>query len=200
MPTKKQNEKNSNKHPNPKQLEIEKGIEYFYQRVDLQKIAYSVFHKYGPEDSLLNWEDVFSESIIRLMGSFEKGRFKNKAKLSTYFWSICFNYCQEISRKQSSKEEMPLDIFEDFIDQMIEDDERKLIVDIVLKQEPKCKRIFELLFFKEKPTRMDDIAPEVGLKGGRSVSTIYGRCKKKLIQALMKSKDLSPLISRFFKP
>ena len=97
------------------------------------------------------------------------------------------------------KEEVPSDIFEDFMDQLIEEDERQLIMNIVLKQEPKCKRIFELLFFQDKPTKMDEIAPEVGLKGGRSVSTIYGRCKKKLIQSLVKSKGLNSLISRFFK-
>ncbi len=199
MPDKKQNEIFTNEHCSIPKASLEETMGKFYHRQDLQKIAFTVYQKYGVGVSTLSWEDVFSEALLRLVLSIKTKRFKGKAKITSYFWSICFNYCKEMKRKERGKEMIEADLFVDPISGFIQEEEKALLLEVLARQTAKCQRIFELLFFEDNPPKMSEIADEINLNGGRSVSTTFGRCKKQLIKAIKKVRELNDLVSRILK-
>ena len=83
---------------------LKEGMAYFYDRKDLRRIANSIHKKMLKEQShMLDWRDIFSEALHRLVKSLVEGKYQGKGKLSSYFYRICLNYCYELVRKDQLK-------------------------------------------------------------------------------------------------
>ncbi len=173
------------------------GMELLYMRNDLQRIAFRVYEKYGARLNDVSWQDLFCESIVRLVNSIQLGRFRGTSKLSSYFAKICSNCCSEFVRKRQGLSSVK---YEEVIhpDKGFASEELKGILQVIMdQQDSRCRKIFELLFFASEPWQMEDIARETGLNGSRSAITTYYRCKKKLIAFIEKQPELAALIKSY---
>ncbi len=181
------------------ELSMSKTIESLYWRSDLRKIAFKIFRLYQRNLDYLSWEDVYFESLIRLVISMQQGRFEQRSKVSSYYKQICRNYCSELVRKNRAVQQ------EDEENSWVVNPERLVISDeiaevlrtLLQQQSEKCLKMFELLFFYPKAWEMTDIAREVGLNGARSAITTYHRCKKKLIAQIEDNVQLKQLLQSY---
>lgn len=176
---------------------LARAIEGIYLRKDLRKTAFSVFQKYKNTLALFEWEDIFGESIIRMVLSVLYNKFRSDSGLNTFFSSICNNYCKELIRKNEKRTPLESDWTMD-PEQLVFDEEIETLLKNVLEQQTdQCKKIYKYLFFYSKAWSMEDIAEELGLGGSRSAITTYYRCKQKLIAYIDKNERLSYLIKSY---
>ena len=80
-----------------------RAMEILYGRQDLQRSAYRIFGNYRRTLDLFTWQDVFLESIVRLVTGVLFGSGGKISNLSGYFSGICNNYCKDLLRKGERK-------------------------------------------------------------------------------------------------
>lgn len=168
-----------------------------YQRTDLQKVAYRTFERYRRKLHMFEWEDVFLESIQRMIKSLQRKKYEGRAKLASYFGGICQNYCNELLRKTNNPADQP----EDWImnpEQIVFDEEvERTLLAVLKEQSEQCQAFFRYLFFYPESWSMADIAGELGLSNADTAKATYYRCKKRLIQFIEERPALSDWLQSF---
>lgn len=174
-----------------------RAMEILYGREDLQRNAYRIFGKYRRTLDLFTWQDVFLESIVRLVTGVLFGSGGKVGSLPGYFSGICNNYCKELLRKGERK----LEGGEDWLihpEQIVFDQELEELLRVILRQQTEqCQHIFNMLFFSAEPWSMEDVADELGLGGARSAITTFYRCKQKLLAFIRGHDRLQELLKSY---
>ena len=168
-----------------------------YQRTDLQRIAYRVYQRYSRTLHLFEWEDIFLESLQRMIKSLQRKRFEGRSKLTTYFASICQNYCNELVRKSEKKLEQPTDWIMNPEKIVFDQEVEKALSTIIKQQSEQCQQFFRYLFFYSEAWSMADIATELGLSNADTAKATYYRCKKRLIKFVEEHPGLTEWLKTF---
>ncbi len=179
------------------ELSMAQAMEHLYHRRDLQRSAYRIYGKYRRTLDLFTWEDIFLESIVRLVNGILFGSGARVKNLSGYFSGICNNYCKELLRKGDRK----LEGGEDWLvhpEQLVFDQEMEaLLRSILQKQTEQCQQMFRMLFFSAESWSMEDVAKDLGLGGARSAITTFYRCKQKLLAFIREHDRLQELLKSY---
>ncbi len=168
-----------------------------YQRVDLQKVAYRTFERYRRNLRLFEWEDIFLESIQRMMKSLQRKQFEGRSKLATYFGGICQNYCNELVRKSNTKLEQPTDWIMNPEQIVFDEEVKKMLNSVMQQQSEQCRQFFHYLFFYPSAWSMTDIAEELDLSNANTAKATYYRCKKRLIKFIGDHPGLAEWLQSF---
>lgn len=168
-----------------------------YQRTDLQKVAYRTFERYRRKLQLFEWEDIFLESIQRMIKSLQRRKYEGRSKLASYFGGICQNYCNELLRKAGKPTEQP-DNWVMNPEEVVFDEEVEQALRAVIKQQSEqCQAFFRYLFFYPDAWSMADIARELGLSNADTAKATYYRCKKRLIKFIEERPGLGDWLQSF---
>ena len=98
----------------------------------------------------------------------------------------CARWKQRRKRQPESYEDTglePKDDGETYLSLRLAIEREQAVRDALLLIPERCRRVVELLFFREPPLRYDEVAQELGLATG-SIGFIRGRCLTKLRKAL----------------
>ncbi|MEZ5353834.1 MAG: sigma-70 family RNA polymerase sigma factor [Bryobacteraceae bacterium] len=153
-----------------------------------KKLVYSIPGKYGlpPEESA----DVFQAVWTDLYRDLD--RLQNAGALRG--WLITATARRSLHQKKRlarTAELGNLDVPADSPDAgaiYAETEREQLIRDAVAELPPRCRKIIEMLFFRNPPRPYQELAAELGLAEG-SIGFIRGRCLKKL-RAILEERGL----------
>ena len=128
---------------------------------------------------------LFHDSLILLMEKVSKDDFELSSKLSTFLYGINrFLWKNELRKRQRSPElewKDTLILTADDVGYNEEKEEKIKVLNQILNQvTEKCKKIFELFYFKKES--MSDIAEKLGFTSVNSAKTQKYKCMEKAIK------------------
>lgn len=182
---------------------LQQGIEHLYRDPALQKTARVVFAHHGKTLSLLTWEDLFTEAIIRLVDTIRKGGGPEKNPES-FFYGICLNLCREHGRREDKIDRnKPVDevrVLADVMRHPDEQDVRSIVLEQLRRLPEQCQTMLFLYYFEEPPitdyVRIAGVVnnletnrqQEKQVKPG-SIPTLLTRCRNKFREILRDQLD-----------
>ena len=133
---------------------LQQAYELLYNNKDLQKTAYKVSRQFGALSSLMDWDDVFHEAVIRVVAEMKAGR-GPRSNLRSYFYGLCRNVCTAACRKGiSPANEMPEDYLRFMITHPEANDQfnlREVMERAVGQLGDQCKLLMWLYYLEEPP-------------------------------------------------
>ncbi len=141
--------------------------------------------------SQLDLQDAYADALVKLIRKIKDGSFRAESKISSYFYTIYYNTCVDVSRKNTSnKNKATEELFEydarerDLIQMIDNKDEAKQIVNLINDMGEVCKRI--LLDWAYYGYSMAEIAERSNLSNAESARSMKYKCLKKLREILSK--------------
>ncbi|MDA7803152.1 sigma-70 family RNA polymerase sigma factor [Crocinitomix sp.] len=164
---------------NIKKGKTELAIKVLYKEYPKVK-ATIVSHGGAPEIA----QEIFNDSLILLIEKVSEPDFKLTSKLSTYLFGINrFMWLNEARKRQKNPESEWKDtliLTADDLDYNAEKEaELKLLETVLSKISERCKRLFELFYFKKES--MQDIAEQLEFSSVNSAKTQKYKCMEKAI-------------------
>lgn len=160
------------------------------QREDAIKVLYAEYPKVranilstGGDEEIAR--QLFHDSLILLIEKVSKPDFELSSKLSTFLYGICrFLWKNECRKRQRSPElewKDTLILTADDVGYSEEKEEKiKALNHILTQVTDKCKKIFELFYFKKES--MAEIAKKLGFTSVNSAKTQKYKCMEKAIK------------------
>jgi RNA polymerase sigma factor (sigma-70 family) len=189
---------------------MKEAYELLYNNKDLQKTAYKVSRQFSALATLMDWEDVFHEAVIRVVVEIQAGR-GPRTNLRSYFHGLCRNVCTAARRKGiNASDELPID----YLRLMITDPEanerfnlREVAERAVGQLGDQCSLLMWLYYLEEPPVTDKSVLAERAneqkkpdekpLSAG-SIPQTLTRCREKL-RIILKSmrEDLDDFFNTF---
>ncbi len=165
----------------------EKAIKELYK--EFPKVRANIVSSGGDEEIA---REIFHDSLILLLEKVAQPSFELTSKLSTYLYGINrFLWKNEARRRQKNPElewRDTLILSADDLDYNGEKEQQLKLLESVLAQvTERCKKIFELFYFKKKSMKL--IATELEFSSVNSAKTQKYKCMEKAILLAKKSKS-----------
>lgn len=139
-----------------------------------------------PQEQL---EDAYADSLVKLIRQVRNNKFRGDSKISSYFYSIYYNACVDVSRKNTSHKNMATaKLFEhdareiDLLKLLDAKDEARIVVQSIETMGDICQRI--LMDWGYYGYKMEEIAIRNNLKSAESARSMKYKCLKKLKELL----------------
>lgn len=157
----------------------EKAIKELYK--EFPKVKANIISSGGDEAIA---REIFHDSLILLIEKVSNPTFQLTSKLSTYLYGINrFLWKNEARRRQKNPELEWRDTLilsaEDLAYDVEKEQQLKLLESILNRVTEKCKKIFELFYFKKKSMQL--IADELNFSSVNSAKTQKYKCMEKAI-------------------
>jgi len=169
-----------------------KALTSIYQENFLAISTYIKKNRGKPEDA----EDIFQDGLMAFYEQVIKGNFKGTSTIRTYLFAICKNTWIKRLRKASTQREI-YGKEEDFpqaedliLDQIITDEESKLLASFLDQIGKDCKKV--LLFYYYERKRMKEIAKVLGFANEQVAKNKKNRCLKKLKELAQRIPHFKP--------
>lgn len=165
----------------------EKAIKELYK--EFPKVRANIISSGGDESIA---REIFHDSLILLIEKVSDPKFELTAKLSTYLYGINRFLWKNEARKRQKNPELEwrdtLILSAEDLDYNGEKEEQlKLLESILTQVTEKCKKIFELFYFKKKSMKL--IADELQFSSVNSAKTQKYKCMEK---AMSLAKEIKP--------
>ena len=165
----------------------EKAMRLMLKDKHYQIAAFKAFKNYEKIHSIVGWEDIFYDAIVRfvhMVRRFELNGKELKYDCMVYFKTICRNICAEYARNQRPVDprfydlfEIPADLVPEFNASMAEK-----LMGYFSQLKEKCQTLLEARFLWN-PQEKDKEALSALVNGKvkpSAISTTLGRCKENL--------------------
>jgi len=136
-------------------------------------------------------EDAYADALVKLIRHVKNDQFRGDSKLSTYFYTIFYNTCVDVSRKNTSHKNMPTkELLEydakeaDLLHLIDVKDEARIVMNAIKTMGDACQQI--LIDWSYYGFPMDEIASRNKLSSPESARSMKYKCLKKLKQMLSK--------------
>ena len=143
--------------------------------------------------SLEEAQDAYADAVVKLASQISLGKFRGDSKLSTYFYTIFYNKCVDVSRKKASYTPTTVEEYPELSDpaanilyKMDVADEARQVRGVMEKMGETCKEI--LLDWAYMGYSMEEIAQRRSLKTADSARSLKYKCLKKLRELLLVNK------------
>lgn len=135
-------------------------------------------------------QDAYADSLVKLIRQLKDGSFRGDSKISSYFYSIYYNACVDVTRKNASnKNKATLELLEfdakekDLMNMIEKKDQASQIISVIDKMGGVCQRI--LMDWAYYGYAMDEIASRSNLSSPESARSMKYKCLKKLRELLV---------------
>ena len=161
---------------------------------DFENISTYMFHAYkGFLPKIKNklhlsqqqMQDAYADSLVKLIRHIKNGSFRKESKVSSYFYTIFYNTCVDVSRKNASnKNILTLELLEydarerDLLKMIDNKEEAAQVVRLIHTLGNTCQRI--LMDWGYYGYSMDEIAERSNLSNAESARSMKYKCLKKL--------------------
>jgi len=136
-------------------------------------------------------QDAYADALVKLIRHLKNGQFRGDSKVSSYFYTIFYNTCVDVSRKNTSHKNMPTqELFEydaretDLLHLMDVKDEARHVMRLMESMGEACKNILIDWGYFGYP--MNEIAIRNNLSNAESARSMKYKCLKKLKGILSK--------------
>ena len=155
----------------------EKAVKVLYK--EFPKVKANIISSGGDEDIA---REIFHDSLILLIEKVSDPNFQLTSKLSTYLYGINRFMWKNEARKRQKNPELEwkdtLILTADDLDYDMEKEEKLKLLESVLSQiTERCKKIFELFYFKKE--NMKTIAEKLEFSSVNSAKTQKYKCMEK---------------------
>ena len=138
-------------------------------------------------------QDAYADAVVKLASQISLGKFRGDSKLSTYFYTIFYNKCVDVSRKKASHTSTTIEEYPELSDpaanilhKMDVADEARQVRGVMDSMGATCKEI--LLDWAYMGYSMEEIAQRRNLKTADSARSLKYKCLKKLRELLLVNK------------
>lgn len=171
---------------------MKEAYELLYNNKDLQKTAYKLSRQFSALATLMDWEDVFHEAVIRVVVEIQAGR-GPRTNLRPFFHSVCRNVCTAALRKGiNASDELPIDYLRIMITNPEANERfnlREVVERAVDQLGDQCRLLMWLYYLEEPPVTDKSMLaeraneqknPEEKTLSAGAVPQTLTRCRKKL--------------------
>jgi len=166
---------------NGEEKAIAEAMKRLYEDEELKKIAGYYHRRYPQLGRVLDWEDLLTEVIIRLIAEIQAGR-GPKSNCLAYLRSVCRNICEEHRRENNRLAEavkLLATMYRIPENQVL----REKVETWLEKLAGQCRMLLWLYYFEEPPVtdhpQLAEILNGAGFNvGPGSISTLLSRCRK----------------------
>jgi RNA polymerase sigma factor (sigma-70 family) len=169
-------------------------FKYFYQNSGYR--SWVIDYVCSNQGDLASAEDVFQEAVIILDRSIRENKYEGSSSIKTYFFGIAKQYWFNQRRRMNKTIHLEIPDGPDqslsIEDNLLQEDIRNLIDDILLKIGEQCKKVLSLykLSLSNK-----EISAELGLSSPELAKKYTYRCREKFKAYVLKRADLMKMLS-----
>lgn len=169
-------------------------FKYFYQNSGYR--SWVLDYVCSNQGDLPSAEDVFQEAVIILDRSIRENKYEGISSIKTYFFGIAKQYWFNQRRRMNKTIHLEIPDGPDqslsIEDNLLQEDIRNLIDDILLKIGEQCKKVLSLykLSLSNK-----EISAELGLSSPELAKKYTYRCREKFKAYVLKRADLMKMLS-----
>lgn len=169
-------------------------FKYFYQNSGYR--AWVLDYVCSNQGDLASAEDVFQEAVIILDRNIRENKYERTSSIKTYFFGIAKQYWFNQRRRMNKTIHLEIpdgpDQSLNIEDNLLQEDIRNLIDDILLKIGEQCKKVLSLykLSLSNK-----EISAELGLSSPELAKKYTYRCREKFKAYVLKRADLMKMLS-----
>ena len=169
-------------------------FKYFYQNSGYR--SWVIDYVCSNQGDLASAEDVFQEAVIILDRSIRENKYEGSSSIKTYFFGIAKQYWFNQRRRMNKTIHLEIPDGPDqslsIEDNLLQEDIRNLIDDILNKIGEQCKKVLSLykLSLSNK-----EISAELGLSSPELAKKYTYRCREKFKAYVLKRADLMKMLS-----
>jgi len=169
-------------------------FKYFYQNSGYR--AWVLDYVCSNQGDLASAEDVFQEAVIILDRNIRENKYERTSSIKTYFFGIAKQYWFNQRRRMNKTIHLEIpdgpDQSLNIEDNLLQEDIRNLIDDILLKIGEQCKKVLSLykLSLSNK-----EISAELGLSSPELAKKYTYRCREKFKAYVLERADLMKMLS-----